>query len=233
MSVERFSEGDYGNIRIVEGNKAHYDDMLETLKHPFVPDSPYDWANTQYLILEVGEPTGPWFISSAVDGKYIEVACKVIYGNITDIAITLSDLGNTRNMSVYDIRSFYISEKLLDEITSHDMILIRRARLSERIFPDAYIPNGDYCFIANDETGVLEYLAFDDGRLYFPESSSTDCIQSFASLYSLNEEVERLMGQDPQPGDIPRQKIYNGMTLQEVINYFEVFQNWAATVDQP
>ena len=43
MSVERFSEGDYGNIRIVEGNKAHYDDMLETLKHPFVPDSPYDW----------------------------------------------------------------------------------------------------------------------------------------------------------------------------------------------
>ena len=42
MSVEKYSDDQYGNIRIVEGNKAHYDDMLNTLHHPFVPDSPYE-----------------------------------------------------------------------------------------------------------------------------------------------------------------------------------------------
>jgi diguanylate cyclase (GGDEF)-like protein len=42
MSVERFQDDSYGNIRIVEGNKAHYDDMLNMMHHPFVPDSPYE-----------------------------------------------------------------------------------------------------------------------------------------------------------------------------------------------
>ena len=41
LSVEAYPEGGYGNIRIVDGNKAHYDDMANTLHHPFVPDSPY------------------------------------------------------------------------------------------------------------------------------------------------------------------------------------------------
>ena len=42
MSVEVFPDGDYGNIRIVAGNQAHCDDMLHTIKRPFVPDSPYE-----------------------------------------------------------------------------------------------------------------------------------------------------------------------------------------------
>lgn len=41
MSVEVFPDGNYGNIRIVAGNKAHCDDMLQTMRRPFVPDSPY------------------------------------------------------------------------------------------------------------------------------------------------------------------------------------------------
>ena len=41
VSVEFFSDGSYGNIRVVAGNKAHCDDMA-ALNHPFVPDSPYE-----------------------------------------------------------------------------------------------------------------------------------------------------------------------------------------------
>ena len=41
MSVEKFKEGGYGNIRIVAGNKPHCDDMLQTMRKPFVPNSPY------------------------------------------------------------------------------------------------------------------------------------------------------------------------------------------------
>ncbi len=41
MSVEVFPDGSYGNICIVEGNKAHYDEMQNTLQCPFIPGSPY------------------------------------------------------------------------------------------------------------------------------------------------------------------------------------------------
>ena len=42
MSVERYSDGSYGNIRIAAGNKAHCDDMMAVMQRPFIPDSPYE-----------------------------------------------------------------------------------------------------------------------------------------------------------------------------------------------
>ena len=42
ISVERFEDGTYGNIRLVAGNKAHCDDMLHVMNRPFIPDSPYE-----------------------------------------------------------------------------------------------------------------------------------------------------------------------------------------------
>jgi len=41
ISVERFPDGRYGNIRIAAGNKAHCDDMMNVMHRPFIPDSPY------------------------------------------------------------------------------------------------------------------------------------------------------------------------------------------------
>ncbi len=42
ISVEMFSDDQYGNIRIVAGNKAHCDDMMNVMHRPFIPDSPYE-----------------------------------------------------------------------------------------------------------------------------------------------------------------------------------------------
>ena len=42
ISVERFEDGTYGNIRLAAGNKAHCDDMLNVMHRPFIPDSPYE-----------------------------------------------------------------------------------------------------------------------------------------------------------------------------------------------
>ncbi len=42
ISVEKYPDGSYGNIRIAAGNKAHYDEMANALHHPFIPDSPYE-----------------------------------------------------------------------------------------------------------------------------------------------------------------------------------------------
>ena len=41
MSVDILPDDRYGNIRIVAGNKPHYDDMMATMHKEFVPGSPY------------------------------------------------------------------------------------------------------------------------------------------------------------------------------------------------
>ena len=41
ISVEKYDDGSYGNIRIAAGNKAHCDDMENVMHKPFIPDSPY------------------------------------------------------------------------------------------------------------------------------------------------------------------------------------------------
>lgn len=42
LSVDRIDENNTGNIRIVAGNKAHCDDILNLTGHPFEPGCPYD-----------------------------------------------------------------------------------------------------------------------------------------------------------------------------------------------
>ena len=41
VSIDFYEDETYGNIRILDGNKAHYDDMA-AIGHPFVPNSPYE-----------------------------------------------------------------------------------------------------------------------------------------------------------------------------------------------
>ncbi|WP_024859417.1 bifunctional diguanylate cyclase/phosphodiesterase [Ruminococcus flavefaciens] len=41
ISVEKYQDGSYGNIRVVAANKAHRDDSEKVFGRPFVPDSPY------------------------------------------------------------------------------------------------------------------------------------------------------------------------------------------------
>lgn len=41
VSIDFYEDETYGNIRILEGNKAHYDDMA-AIGHPFVPNTPYE-----------------------------------------------------------------------------------------------------------------------------------------------------------------------------------------------
>ena len=41
ISVEKYQDGRYGNIRVVAANKAHREDAEKIFGRPFVPDSPY------------------------------------------------------------------------------------------------------------------------------------------------------------------------------------------------
>ena len=42
LSIEKFDDSRYGNIRVVAGNQAHCDDILHITGHPFVPGCPYE-----------------------------------------------------------------------------------------------------------------------------------------------------------------------------------------------
>lgn len=52
ISVERFSENDYGNIKVVAGNQAHCDDIAHITGHPFVPGCPYEMCFPKNLNFE-------------------------------------------------------------------------------------------------------------------------------------------------------------------------------------
>ena len=42
ISVEKYPDGGYGNIRIAAGNRAHCDEMENVMHRTFIPDSPYE-----------------------------------------------------------------------------------------------------------------------------------------------------------------------------------------------
>ena len=42
MSVDKYEDNRYGNIRVVAGNQAHCDDILHITGHPFEPGCPYE-----------------------------------------------------------------------------------------------------------------------------------------------------------------------------------------------
>ena len=52
LSVEKFDDKHYGNIRVVAGNKAHCDDIEQITGHPFVPGCPYEMCFPKNLNFE-------------------------------------------------------------------------------------------------------------------------------------------------------------------------------------
>lgn len=44
LSIDKLEDGRYGNIRVVDGNQAHYDDILHITGHPFQPGCPYEFC---------------------------------------------------------------------------------------------------------------------------------------------------------------------------------------------
>lgn len=52
MSVEKFDETHFGNIRVVAGNQAHCDDIANITGHPFVPGCPYEMCFPKNLNFE-------------------------------------------------------------------------------------------------------------------------------------------------------------------------------------
>ena len=52
VSVEKYEDGHYGNIRVAAGNQAHCDDIAHITGHPFVPGCPYEMCFPKNLNFE-------------------------------------------------------------------------------------------------------------------------------------------------------------------------------------
>lgn len=208
------------------------------------PENAYDAAKTQYMILEN--------LSFSADGyrtvlgtntddplELVEVSCNVRYTNDPDLYIALDGTTEMQGYTVpiTNLKGILIPARYVEEITSHDMIIIRRGDIP---FPEANFQmlDGSICLPAYTQSHDIEYLAIDDGKLVFPSGTPTDCQRCFAPLYVLNEEVAKLNILSPSDttqateGDMPRLKMYNGMPLQEVIDYFDAFKNWKEYMDR-
>lgn len=103
MSVEVLPGGECGEIRIVAGNQAHYDEML-SLGHPFVPDSPY------MLYFPQNKNFEDYCYRSAVMGQplhsYVSLPQMGLWLNMILLPLT-SDRGNVRYcLYSYDVTPF-------------------------------------------------------------------------------------------------------------------------------
>ncbi|MBO4478481.1 MAG: hypothetical protein J5757_09180 [Lachnospiraceae bacterium] len=203
------------------------------------PENAYDAAKTQYMILKDLSYNKNGYratLGTHTDDplELVEVSCSVRYTNDPDLYISLG--GGTEmpgyTVPIENLKGILVPVRYAEEVASHDMIIIRRGDIP---YPDANVQHskGYFCLPAYTQDHDIEYLAIDDGKLVFPDGTPTNCLRCFAPVYVLNEEVAKLNLLSPsdttQPteDDMPRLKMYDGMPLQEVIEYFDAFKKWA------
>ena len=162
---------------------------------------------------------------------YVKVVCTVRYTNHPDNEFTIDDYTGSQILnSLYDITEFYIPVDSVQEFTSHEKVMIRVIRQSI---------NDNYMFFAVcDEDANVEYLPIDEGVLQIPNSINLEHSIAFSPLFILNnylDEVEDSLsrGREPSEADekLPKKKISDGMSLQDIIDYFEAYNAWKDCLD--
>ena len=159
---------------------------------------------------------------------YVKVSCAVRYTNHPEHELfTINDVTGEKVLnSLYDITDIYIPADAVQEFTSHDKAMIRVIR---RSIDDHYM-----FFAVCDEDANIEYLPIDEGVLRISDGQNLEHSMAFSPLFILNnylDEVESSLslGREPSEaeGKLPKQKFSNGMSLLDIIDYFEAFNAWA------
>ena len=150
-----------------------------------------------------------------VNIDYVKVGCTVRYTNHPD-----------NGGVVNGIADIYIPAASVQEFISHDMVMIRVIQKSI---------NDQYCFFAVcDEDANIEYLSIEKGVLRIPDGFNLEDSMAFGPLWILNDYIGQVeasvaRGREPSEKDerLPKKKISDGMSLQDIIDYFEAYNTWA------
>lgn len=124
------------------------------------------------------------------------------------------------------ITAIYVPSDLAAEISGYDMVMIRVETVE--IFGD----DGDIrVFLpGSDVRGGAEYLPFSGGKIRIDTLDSysfvaiqvmNDYLQGYADTLALGGKVRE------KDKYLPAGKLSDGMTLQEVIDYFDAFDRWS------
>lgn len=196
---------------------------------PFEPNPFYDSLWEPFLILD-SVVNASETIELYGGTPYVKVECNVYYSNHPNSRlISAEQLGDT-GRSAYDIDSFFIPLAIADEFTSHEMILLQ-------VRPNVIYNNSPIYVALGDEKGNIGYMSFDEGKLHFqdsepgeaPQQEQTAAQRVFQSIYGVNALVDYINSMPPSHSDgqhAPMLKMYDGMTVQEVIDFFEAYKEW-------
>ncbi|MBR6365306.1 MAG: hypothetical protein IKS10_04305 [Lachnospiraceae bacterium] len=203
------------------------------------PSNAYGQAKTQYIILENLSVSNGYIgldITSDDPLELVEVSCNVRYTNGPNLYISLG--GGTElqgfEVPITNLKAIYVPAHMAQEIASHDRIIIRRGDIPYQMKKgNVQHMEGAFCLPAFTKDGNVEYLAIDNGKLVFPEGTSTDCPAGFAPLYSLNELVDLITQYSingyairTKEAEMPLKKLSDGMSLEDVIEYFDAYKEW-------
>ena len=112
LSVEDYGDGRFGNIRVVEGNQAHYDDILHITGHPFQPGCPYEHCFPKNLNFE------DFCYRAAIGGEpmhsYVSLYEMGLWLNMFLVPLTSDEEGKGYCIYTYDVTPQANSEKMTD-----------------------------------------------------------------------------------------------------------------------
>jgi diguanylate cyclase (GGDEF)-like protein len=112
ISVEKYGDNRYGNIRVAAGNQAHCDDILHITGHPFEPGCPYEMCFPKNMNFE------DFVFRSAICGEpmhsYVSLYQMGLWLNMFMIPLEYSE-GNTYYcIYSYDVTPQANTEKMSD-----------------------------------------------------------------------------------------------------------------------
>ena len=115
--------------------------------------------------------------------------------------------------------------------TAHDMVMIQ---LEKQMIDDQ-----PYYFPMCNVVGAAEYLPIDNGRIIISGYDSFSDSVSFSPIDELNAYLDDVTngivgGKEPTESSkkLPKQKFSDGMTVQEIIDFFEAFNAWSEAFSQ-
>ena len=158
---------------------------------------------------------------------YTKVKCNVRYTNHPHNEYIYDDItGRQVYDSLYDISEVYIPKESANELISHDSVMICVIRKT--------IDDQPKFFSVCDENANAEFLRIDCGVVQISESVSLENSYAFHSIWILNNYLDMVNStidlEQRKPTErekkLPKKGFSDGMSIQDVIDFFEAYNEW-------
>lgn len=174
----------------------------------------YDLVNIPYAILQIETVTDETVRLTQTTNPtledYTKMECRLLYANAASKSISAQ---------ADDFKSIYVISESAEALKSQDVILIKIKRMNM---------DGIYYLGPVTVAGQAEYISITDDHLVF--SGNEVLTESFSSLFELNHrilDIKEYLARGGKTNEaikaLPKTEFRNGMTLEELIEYFSAW----------